>query len=457
VTAKNTIAEQILKHLADIQGASHQTISHGDPFKLPRLISAGNGGTIQISKAIDDLISDLAESLKQTRPLLRKTVRQDEWRAMVRRTIGPELARIDLIPPFDEAAADVVRALEQRLETQLATTSQREHVFGASLFANEGIPPFCIGPVTIEPRSDWLARKRLDGGISPATGRRLLKVWSGGKVGPRKPSLEATHERDILDAIGGAAYVISVDVSGYLSGAGIDAAATGARLALACIGLLWSDPANAMRGFRLRYDPPAHRRVALSFVPGRLALASRTRNGLPFGPDVELAEWQTQLANSHAVFSAAGEAITYLISPDDAAPRANLMSTLSQALLWFNAGCREESDAFAVVNFAACLDALSEGQGTRGIGQLLEARLGIQMTNPINSGGATFRATVELIYKEGRSRTVHGTSNRVGHDWSITRRLAQDLTRIALFQCLDFVGEKPDALEAAQLRQADAD
>jgi hypothetical protein len=129
------------------------------------------------------------------------------------------------------------------------------------------------------------------------------------------------------------------------------------------------------------------------------------------------------------------------------------LRALSQALLWFNAGCREESDAFAIVNFAAAMDALCEGKGDREILRLLQARLGVNPTDPINSKGPSFNRIIDQIYKKGRSRTVHGTSLHIGHDRSVIRRQAEDIARFALITCLDLVGENPRLTKVAQLRE----
>jgi hypothetical protein len=153
------------------------------------------------------------------------------------------------------------------------------------------------------------------------------------------------------------------------------------------------------------------------------------------------------------MLSAAGEAIAFLVSPDDAGPRPKISRTLSQALLWFNAGCREESDAFAIVNFAASMDALCEGKGDQEILRLLQARLGVKPTDPINPKGPSFKSVIDQIYKNGRSRTVHGTSPHVGHDRSVIRRQAEDIARFALVTCLDLVGEDPGLTEVVQLRE----
>jgi hypothetical protein len=48
-----------------------------------------------------------------------------------------------------------------------------------------------------------------------------------------------------------------------------------------------------------------------------------------------------------------------------------------------------------------------------------------------------------MIYGEGRSRAIHGTSSRIGHDWAHWRSIAEQIAGQALFSCLDWVGSNP--------------
>lgn len=447
------IIEDMLARLAVEQAKTEPLISADDPFQLPRIIQWGDGATMQISKVVDDLISDLAGALKQERDDLRKAIKQDEWRSLVRRTIGASLARASLMPPHDEAAAIVLQNLKAELRRQLPGPEQLEYVFGSTLFSCEDLPPFSVGPVLFERRADWAARKVAEGRLSPTTRNRLEKAWSGTKLRARKVSEEAHCERDLLDAIADAPYVITVQMLGYASDAGQEAAATAARLGLTSVALLWRHASKALEGFHLRYDPPIHRRVGLVFGERRLLRASHMRKGLPFGPSVEPQTWEELLFEAETWLSTAGDAIAFLISPDDTGPRPEIFRALSQALLWFNAGCREESDAFAIVNFAASMDALCEGKGDQEILRLLQARLGVKPNDPINPKGASFKSVIDQIYKKGRSRTVHGTSLYAGHDRSVVRRQGEDIARFALVSCLDLVGDNPSLTEVAQLRE----
>lgn len=451
MVAQATLAQNIVESLDRLQGVEPSQIMKGDDFKLPRLIPAGPDGSFQISKAIDEDIGTLAAVLKSARPALAKTVRDEEWRTWVRNEVGPSVVGIDPATPTTEAGAAMLRALELRLDQIVAGLNSREHAFGATLFGNADIPRFDFGPVTIEPIDGWLTRKEAEGFVSSVTARRVRSALAGKKQVKRKSSVEAFQENDILKVTRNSPYVVSVKLGGYGSAAGLETAAEAARLALVTVALVWTRPTDAMRGFRMNFDGPVYNRMALTFVPGRTILAGSSLQGHPAGPRIEAKAWAKVQTDYVAIFDAAGEAIQHRVNPDSTSPRASIMNALAQALFWFHAGCVQSSDSSAVVNFSACLDALSGGHKAKGILGLTETRLGVKGSDPINPGGPTFKAVVDRIYNDGRSRTVHGTSAKVGHDWTETRGLAEQLARVTLLACLDRAGGNSNLTDADAL------
>jgi hypothetical protein len=107
----------------------------------------------------------------------------------------------------------------------------------------------------------------------------------------------------------------------------------------------------------------------------------------------------------------------------------------------------------AMVGFAASLDALGKGTKTKGILMVLEARLGIKRTGAINPQGPTFQSLLDTIYSEGRSRTIHGTSQKIGYDWTNMRGTAEHLARYALVACLAHVAQTPGATQTDDLKR----
>lgn len=452
MTDKLKLGEEILANLAAIQDQSHRDNILGDEFELPRLIGAGDGRTLQVTKAIDDKIAALADQLKAERPKLVKTITRNDFVSLVRVACGPILAELDLDRPFAETGAELVAGVEKSVNEQLAGLLRREHTFGVTLFGNPGVAPFSIGPVRFEDWDAWLTRKRADGGLSATTERRLRKAWAGKKLSERKPGMAASQERNILCAMRRAPYVASVWIEGFASSAGLEAAATAVRLAVTTVAVLWPTPSRALEGMRLRFDPSHHTEEAVTFVPGRVVIGGFRMRGTPFGPSLKPDQWVSSHAAVEPIFSAAGDAIALLTNPDDNPPRVGVLRALLQSLMWFYAGCRELSDPIAIVNFTASLDALASGAQSQGILDVLKARLGWAPGAAFYADGTTLKQVVEKLYGEGRSQLVHGTSKRIGYDWAAERAQAESLADHALLACLEFVAASPTVDKAKALR-----
>ena len=447
--------EDILAALKAIQGKPFKALTHGADAKLPRLISAGTGGgIIQITKEIDDLITSLARALKAGRPSLARTVKDDEWRIWVRTTIGPLLAKTSLSSPAATAAPLLLTELDDALNDLVVGVSNREYTVGTTVFSNTDVSPFTIGPVVFEPREVWLDRKVAGGDVTSIAERRVKRRWAGARVSRRKSNREQMHEDDIVTAVGNCPYVCSVKLSSaFASDAGLETALTAARLALTCAALLFEIPSQALSGFNLHYDGPIHLQKALLYVPGRVFIAGSKLSGRPHGPFIPAQEWRAELTRFAAVFSAAGEVLDHLVDPSRAMPRAALLEALLQSLLWFEKGCREIGDLMAIVAFSASLDALGKGKKAGGILKVLEARLGIRAADLVNPQGPTFKSVVDTIYSEGRSRAIHGTSEKIGFDWGNTRVMAEQIARYALIACLDYATQTPTAVKPDDLKR----
>lgn len=453
MSEKVSLIKAIINGLISIQGLGPGDITKGDDFGLPRLIPTGTGETIQINKVIDDEISRLAQVLKSEKPQLVKNVREEEWRSWVRSAIGPALMQVKFSDPVDTSAANVLALLEKDISSLLSNFGPSEYAFGTAFLQISGMPPLNIGPVTIEHREDWINRKLQDKSINATMHARIMRVWQGAKIRPRAKNIDNIRESDIKDALGNSPFVCSVKVDGLSGEAGREIALSAARLGLACVSLVWEKSARVLSGMNLRGDSGMMRERTLRFVPGKVTLQGSRIHGMPSGPSISNADWQKELATRSDYFSAAGEILTYLVSADGKVPRPKLMNALMQSMLWFYEGCREGNDLIAIVDFAASLDALGGGKKARAILQVLEARLGADGSKPIYQGGPTLSSVIDTIYSDGRSRAIHGTSDKIGHDWARTRSHAETLARLALFASVDWAGANPTIDDPALLKK----
>lgn len=448
---KRSLVEEIIGKIITTATLKSHDLTKGDDFGLPRLIPAGNGGAIQITKDIDDRISDLSSELKAERPELNKNVRNEEWRSWVRSAIGPLLSRTKFSDPIEQSAAELLTLLTDQITELISTLGPAEYSFGTTFLNAVGLASFSVGPVTFEPRNLWLTRKLSDGTITTTMHRRITLAWNGSKLRPRKKNVDNLRERDITDAVGGCPFVCSVEVDGLSSEAGREIALSAARLGLTCISLIWTESSKALRGMNLRIDGGLRYDRILRFVPGKIMLQGSRLHGLPHGPSITPSDWSKVLTDNTEFFSAAGEVLSYFVSSDGNVARPKLMNTLTQSLLWFNEGCRESNDLLGIVDFAASLDALGGGQKAKAILAVLEARLGVKATDAVYKDGPTLKSVIDTIYSDGRSRAIHGTSDKIGHDWTRTRSHAEALARLAIFASLHWAGANPGAKDDPSL------
>lgn len=448
---KTSLSEEIIREMINTAALGPRELTKDDDFGLPRLLPAANGGAIQITKGIDDRISALASELKAERPQLNKNVRNEEWRGWVRSAIGPLLSQAKLSAPIEQLVAEFLTLLNSQVHELISSLGPAEYSFGTTFLKVVGLTPFSIGPVTFEPRDLWLTRKLSDGTITATMHRRIARAWNGAKPRPRRRNIDNMREQDIMDAIGGCPFVCSVKVDGLSSEAGREIALSAARLGLACVSLIWTQPSQALRGMNLRIDGGLRSERILRFVPGKIVLQGSRLRGMPHGPSITSSDWSKVLSDEMEFFSAAGEVLSYFASSDGNVARPNLMNTLTQSLLWFHEGCRESNDLLAIVDFAASLDALGGGKKAKAILAVLEARLGVKADDAIYKGGPPLKSVIDTIYSDGRSRAVHGTSDKIGHDWTRTRSHAEALARLALFASLNWVGANPGAKDDPSL------
>jgi hypothetical protein len=376
---------------------------------------------------------------------------QTEWRSMVRRAFGPALVSIDLDHEVSSNALIVLDRIKASLRQEMPRTDLREYAFGCTLFGDAKIQPFSIGPVRFETKEDWLGRKTREQGISAISRGRIERAWQGKKLSKRNPSFESISESYVLAAVDGCPFVCSVITQSLAGEAGREKALTAARLAMTAIALTWQTPSKALSGINLFFDRRPHRQMALTFIPGHLALAGSSWSHLPFGPSLKPCEWEKTFSERINMFAVVGDVLEYIISPTAPVTRSKMMSAMAHALLWFHEGCRETVTHMAIVNFSASLDALACGGKSGGIRRLINARLKIQDDKPIRQGGPILKQAIQRIYGDGRSRTIHGNNDELGNDWSDTRALAEQFARLCLIFCLDWVAKNPTSDDPKQL------
>ncbi len=421
----------------------------GSPF--PCTLPSGDGKSIYSSQLIDQKIRSIGDELKKANPRLAGTISNSQYHAAIREFFGEKLIQIDLDEDIGVIGPDLLKHVGQRIAELPLSSSPRSHHFGCSLF-REDVDRFEIGPVSFEPRLAWVKRTLKQNEISATTARRIESAWAGKKPAKRKASRDTDQEHGILRAFSDRSTVCTVSTSELIGETGTQKAAMAARLALMGIAIFWEQPSKALEGMNLQFDGPSYVRATLSSSHGKVGSGGWAKVKHPHGPEMHNSDWLSLMSDHRPYFIALGEALTYLLNPNQSGQRDDLMQALILALIWLHEASRETLPMLAVVKFASCLDTLSRGRMDWGILRLIKTQLGYDENDAFLVDGSTIKQIVSEIYREGRSRALHGTSQKSGHDWSNLASYAENLAHRSLAQSLHWVGSNPlarDPLEIA--------
>ncbi|MCY3701860.1 MAG: hypothetical protein OXG16_04145 [Rhodospirillales bacterium] len=427
-----------------------------EEYPFPSTLFLGDGKSISFTPRIDKMLGCLSKDLMDTWFQSHKTeFTASEWTGMVRQAFGsslcqfPELlqgssARSDSIHcnemNFEEKAEAILNGIKETIADSVRNIQEHEYVFGCHIASINDLEEIRIGNVLIEPRSVWLERKHRHGKISRTSYLRIEGAWKGKKLRKRKFSRDKLQERYILDSVGDGEFVCSIRVGPVGSEARRQKALIAARIATATIALGWERPSSALNSINLIFDRQPRQQNYIRFAPdGSMTEGGQLLSYLPGGLKRMTAEqWKDLRLDLCDVFDCVSETIQYVTHSHRKASRPKLADVLFQALLWFHEGCRETMDVMAIVKFCSSMEALAGGGKSQGIVNLIKALMKI-------GDEAKLRADVKQLYGSGRSRTIHGTNVRLGHDWSSDRYLAEILAHGVLMGLLQRAVKHPES------------
>lgn len=403
-------------------------------YTSPIFLDAGNGrGAYIITPEIDEMLTRFSKMVMDALFQSHKSrFTHSEWNKMIKRAFGNALSSHDKAKTTRENSKEILSIVKQKVDAWINDIQEFEYVFGCHLCNIPDLEPLSIGPVRFEPRLIWLERMQDKGHISNVSRSRIGRVWRENRIRKRKPSEDEAHERHILDIIRDCDFVCSV-VVGPMTGseAGLQKALTAARRAMTAIALVVGyRPSSVLNVMSLIFDRQPYQQYHMAFSPtGRIGWMS-SWSFLSGGVTWITAEkWMGLQSKFRSLFDCVGEAIWYSTHGHSKVERPKTMKVISQALLWFHEGCRESENSMAIVKFFSSMEALSCGKKAKGIFNLVKARLQIEDERKLCKD-------IEYLYGKGRSRTVHGTNDRLGHDWSDSRNFAENLARQCLITCL---------------------
>ena len=405
-------------------------------YRFPVWLSVGNGEQIHITPEINRMLMRFSKSLMTVFFQAQQSeFTHSEWNSLTKQEFGLCFRKYFLDEGTGAEPETFIEDLRQRISTHIRDIRLREYVFGCHFCSTPKLAPLSIGPVRFEPKLMWLARFHRAGAISDVARARIQRAWDGKRLRPRKPSDDESTERHILDTTNNCDFLCTVEVGRVGYEAAKQKALIAARLATTAVSLAWVEPTWALRYMTLTYDRQPHHRDNLVTFSGTTVGWESSSSFIPGGiTSLDLTQWETLRSDFGEIHACAGEAIRYLTHGKQAVSRPRVMEALFQSLLWFHEGCRDELDTMAIVKYCSAMEALACGGNERQMLKLARARLRIR-------DETQFAKDVRTLYRRGRSRTVHGTNDRLGHDWSHSRGLAEHFARACLIGCLELAAE----------------
>ncbi|GEM_PF-1585370 len=405
-------------------------------------------GSLNMSREMNRIVREISVLLYDADKSFWRSWAREDWFRIVDRTLIPLIAKSNPSHDRETAVADIVRNLTVELEQQ-KSTRPISFIFGCYLFAEDIGCPVKFGKLSFWPRVLWLDEQVKLDRISQAVHHRLKARWqaqpdiSDGNDLSEFPEDEAV-EASIMGAIGPCTYVCEVTTDGLSGRSAQSKALMAMRFGLAGIALTWETPSKALENMPSLFDGLSRIQENAVVAGGRVRPGGIHRTG-GNGQHLIDTNWEKIERDYREIFGTITDVITCLLDAKGDIPRAKLMDALAHSLLWFHEACREDLPMVAVTKYIAALDALASGSGgAAGIVNVAAARFNMGKDDPIRPNGPSLNTALTDLYSQGRSRLLHGSSDRLMHDWEASRNLAESLARHALVCCLDWAASNPE-------------
>lgn len=417
---------------------------------LPRLIATSSGAPLQVTERLDDLIADVAFRLYANSPHT-KTHSQEEYLKVVRAAFGDPLVSLN----WDWENDELAKKLSDEVRSQVSNSfgnSVREYAFSCSLFEEGSFEPFSIGPTTFSSRQAWLDRSVEKGFLSVNTFKRAcgwLKSVEPEELEELAP-YEELYENELRDLLlRPRRNICSVEVCSLGPKTQQSRAVEAANLAITTLSLFMPSASQFHRSAFLSYDTVPRRKTAMSFIRDHAILPGSSITHHP-APPLDAEQFSKFLHENRAELGVAGNALRDGTMPDGQFAKRQVSRSLKAALTWFRRGCIEDDDRVAIIFLSSSLDALCKKGKAKEITELVCQTLGKEKTESPWNGAPPIHILVKDIYDDGRSRLIHGTSEKVNRDWGPLRVNAEQVAKFCLLGALIYFAKHPncDKLEA---------
>ncbi len=425
--------EEVSSLSPDERRAYYRNFRFGPP-SLP----VGQGRCIYLTDEGAKAVARIARSIRNNSPTIKMAYSEAELLRLTGDLIG-RLLLADTAPggvtfevPEDAIAFKI--KLKASLNEHLSgLRSGVTHIFGCWVVYHHTLLPICIGPVWFGHRETWLNERRADRTFDKATHERIGRHWQGRKLRKRKNRSWSSHyEQDILDTVGPCPWICSVSFGGHAPARSGEKAVLAARIALATIALCWVRPARAACDMGLLIDTgPSNFQTTLCYdakgFVGSSHINLSRRGAIIFDEDL-----QTFHSDYHERFDTVGAALHLFLEVQPSGLMGDASARLCRSLTWFWEACNSPLDFMAITKFATSIDVLSEGQGEHAICDLLNRVGDFAPEDKFLKDGTTVKTLAREVYKEGRSKFVHGARPSLIEDLTSPRARAEMLASRAL-------------------------
>lgn len=430
---------------------------------VPLAIPVDLGRHYRITQTGVDAAHQLTEQTWRNREDFRQTIARTEFSKLSFRAIGetilncrsqlPSVAADQRDAAVDDAffaamAADYGRNLD-RLANGARPDVDR-HIPCHMFHAEQGVPPFSVGPVEFLPRADWVARyvkntaqlehirkvesrefkydEFRDQALAPNSDRDLYRAW------------------EVLSSLHNFEWVATIRMAGHELSHSHHKASIITGLAIDAIGLRFQVEEARRLTKAGRQHLFSEDRLATSPDGAFLRGWSAQMPGLGSAPGALVAKLQAE----RPFLDAAGRVLDAYVQGRQTGRAPHLVERWANALYWVGEARREASDFMAVVNYGCAADGLS-GAGGDGAVMTTFAEAALNPKGQLAPPGSLSIAdAVTKVYREGRNKLSHGELSGLLEDLSETRAVGDTLL-VNLFDAVTFeiaavIDQRPEIL-----------
>ena len=415
-------------------------------LSMPLYLYSGDGRREVSSRLLYDLLHQYCLKLWANRPAIAAVITEKEFASLATHTVAKSLFDTHEREATDDRQRNIKQAINELIDNSIST----EHYFGCQLFADKLQGNLTIGSVLLEHREQWLERKLGEGFICEKIYEEVQSIWHHGKAKNATSNSYEIRTNDINRIIGDHSYVCSVKTIGFSNSQGIQRALKSARIAIFALCLRYNLPSDGVRGMYLACDAGVDRISFLSHSEKGIRTESRILK-FPYDTTFTASEWKKLVVDWDDLYNPIGKVLNHYTNIQVIDGFEEIFRCFYQALTWMFEGTIEGDDHMAVTKFASCLDTLAKGGKSKGIKKLSSARLGQEADTLIFDGTETLGGFIDKIYNHTRSRSLHGSYDKIGYDINRLRSQAEIFTRNCLITCLVFYHDNPHIEEVEDL------